>query len=248
MSKSIGIRGWLWAGLLSVMASACNAPGVREDSGATGSLHAPGDQWDMRDVQPKGALAVLTPAEQELVLYLNLVRANPRAYARYFIEPRLSLFIGHNYVDPLDARRAALRTKEGPAAVRETAQELSQVPGMGVLEVSRALSLAAKDHALDQSATGETGHTGSGGTLPGMRIEQYGQWENAVGEAIAYGPVSGREVVSRLLIDDGVPSRGHRRNILNPSFQLVGVAIASHPRYGWIAVIDLASDVLESGR
>jgi hypothetical protein len=43
-----------------------------------------------------------------------------------------------------------------------------------------------------------------------------------------------------LLIDDGVPSRGHRVNILRESFLSVGVAINTHPNYGMICVIDYA--------
>ncbi len=35
------------------------------------------------------------------------------------------------------------------------------------------------------------------------------------------------QVVS-LLVDDGVPSRGHRDNILNESYNRVGVAIGEH--------------------
>ncbi len=254
-----GIFSLCWAALLSFMVVACapstlsppGGPDIPPGSGdgparPAGLLDAPGNAWSFPDVDPRGSVALLTPAERDLVLHLNLARSNPSRYAQLFIRPRLPLFQGNFYEDPLNPARMALRTKEGPAVVQETARSLSQAPPMGTLEVSRALTLAAKEHALDQSGTGETGHTGRGGTLPGTRVAHYGQWEHSVGEAIAYGPASGREVVGWLLIDDGVPSRGHRRNILNPAFRWVGVAIAPHPRYGWIAVIDFASNVLES--
>jgi hypothetical protein len=43
--------------------------------------------------------------------------------------------------------------------------------------------------------------------------------------------------VQDLLIDDGVPDRGHRRNIYEPSARFVGVACGLHPRYGGMCVI-----------
>lgn len=188
---------------------------------------------------------ILSESEQDVVTHLNLVRLNPSGYGQAFIAPRRHLFRGTTYLDPLDPRQVGLRTREGPAAVDEAARALGQFGGMGALRVSPALTRAAREHAQDQATTGRTGHEGAAGSVPSSRIQQYGQWERIVGEVIAYGPVSGREVVSRLLIDDGVPSRGHRRNILNPAFQLVGVAIAAHPRYGRVVVVDLAADVLE---
>jgi hypothetical protein len=241
---------------LSALVCACAPPALPPDGGfgatqdqtrSSVGVDASSDSWNYRKVDPRGASVILTPAERDLVLHLNLVRADPPRYAQMFIEPRRMLFRDKLYLDPLDPRRSVLRTREGPGAVVETALELRDDTAMGVLAVSRALTLAAREHALDQSRTGALGHEGSGGTRPEMRIEHFGQWDGAIGEAIAYGPVTGREVVGRLLIDDGVPSRGHRRNILNPNFQLVGIAIAPHPRYGWIAVIDLATQVTESG-
>jgi hypothetical protein len=44
-------------------------------------------------------------------------------------------------------------------------------------------------------------------------------------------------MVMALLIDDGIPSRGHRKNILNPSYGLIGVAAGQHPEYRIVCVI-----------
>ena len=47
-------------------------------------------------------------------------------------------------------------------------------------------------------------------------------------------------IVVSLLVDDGVPSRGHRHSILNGTFKVVGVAVGTHPKYRDMCTIDFA--------
>ncbi|HYN76627.1 MAG TPA: CAP domain-containing protein [Lamprocystis sp. (in: g-proteobacteria)] len=204
--------------------------------------------WSQGDTVIEGNLNLLTPQERDVVMHINLARANPAGYARVYLEPRRGMFLQNVYFDPLDPRGHGLRTTEGEAAVAEAVQEMSQVAGMSALTVSAALTKAAQEHAQDQAISGQIGHQGRDFSTPGTRITRHGTWESMIGEVIAYGPVTGREVVSWLLIDDGVKSRGHRRNILNSQFQLIGVAIMPHPGYGHLVVTDFADYVTESGQ
>lgn len=54
---------------------------------------------------------------------------------------------------------------------------------------------------------------GSDRSNPGERINRYVACQDGWAENIACGQRSAREIVMALIIDDGVPGRGHRRNI-----------------------------------
>jgi uncharacterized protein YkwD len=53
-----------------------------------------------------------------------------------------------------------------------------------------------------------------------------------------YGNNKAFDIVMSLLIDEDVPSLGHRENILDPEYKYVGTSIQPHKRYDWNCVID----------
>lgn len=58
-------------------------------------------------------------------------------------------------------------------------------------------------------------------------------------ECCSYGMNTGREVVLQLLIDEGVPSLGHRKICLSERFSKIGVSVHTHKAYGTCAVLDI---------
>jgi uncharacterized protein YkwD len=135
-------------------------------------------------------------------------------------------------------------TNEGVGAVREAIAALQAQPAVPTLSMSAALSRAARDQVLDQARTGSTGHTGSDGSTTGTRVGRYARWQVSLSENIDYGPfATGREVIENLIVDDGVPNRGHRRNIYDPTARVVGIACGPHPKYNASCVIVQAGAV-----
>jgi len=79
----------------------------------------------------------------------------------------------------------------------------------------------------------------------GTRIKRYGDWDIAAAENIHFGktPNGLHEAVIALVIDDGVPSRGHRNNIFNEKLKYLGVGIAGHTVYGQCVVVDYCGGI-----
>jgi len=61
-----------------------------------------------------------------------------------------------------------------------------------------------------------------------------------IAENCDYGSTEPLEIVMSLLIDDGIASLGHRKNILHPGLNYVGIAIEKHKTYGVNCVMDFS--------
>ena len=178
----------------------------------------------------------LSDVEKDVIRELNLVRTDPKGYLEKIKKYR-SYFKGNNVMIPGEI---TLATSEGLGPVDELIRELEQAKALPALKASKGLSLAAKAHVADTGPRGVTGHTGSDGSDPFKRMNRFGTWQNTAGENISYGSKTGESIVIQLLVDDGVSSRGHRKNILNSKFQVVGVSVGPHSEYDVMCVHDYA--------
>jgi len=189
------------------------------------------------------AEAYLSPAEREVLNELNLARTDPKQYAEFLSEMRPH-FNGNHLERPGEV---ILVTQEGVAAVDEAISFLRSTEALSALRSSRGLSLAARSHVKDQQ-NGAMGHTGSDSSQPWDRMNRYGTWQDKVAENIAYGGYSARGVIIQLIVDDGVPSRGHRVNMFNPEYRFVGVGCGAHARLGDMCVMDFAARYSEQSK
>lgn len=184
---------------------------------------------------PPGGYAAL---ERDVLAELNAARTNPAGYARR-LEALLPYFDGRVLRRP--GTGIGITTQEGPAAVREAATALRSTAAMPAVRHSAGMTAGARDHVQDHGPRGALGHTGTDGSSFADRVSRYGRWLGRITESISYGPATGEEVVQGLLIDDAVPDRGHRRNLLDPGARVAGIACGPHARYRVTCVIDLAA-------
>jgi uncharacterized protein YkwD len=122
-----------------------------------------------------------------------------------------------------------IRTQEGRPAVNEALAALRRQRPVVALNLNACLSQAAHGHAQFLGRTGAVGHTGAGGSNPSQRATQALGDRVSCSETVSAGPGSVRDHVMALLIDDGVPDRGHRQALLDPGYRTLGVGQAAHP-------------------
>ncbi len=221
MRKNAALRGALFRltclGISAIVAFLCNEPAQ-----AAGNVN-------------------FKALEDGIVKEVNLARTNPGTYAAWLRGQR-------QYYRGTQLRRpgeAPIRTKEGLAAADEAIRWLEKQRRVGALGYSRGLSLAARDLVAPQGASGGFGHSGPDGSTPSDRIERHGQWESVIGENVAYGQRTARDVVAAFIVDDGVPGRGHRKNLYNAAFHVMGVDCGPHSTYGTTCAITFAAGFRE---
>lgn len=177
-----------------------------------------------------------TAFERAVVQEMSDARVQPKAYARHLRELRPH-FEGTLWNRP---GRAPLRTEEGVKALDEAIAFLEAQRPAGPLRFNEGLALAARRHARDIGPRGGLEHVGSDGARLSERLNRLGTWHGLIAENISTLEEEPRQVVIQLLVDDGVPGRGHRLNIFNPDLHQAGAGSAPHRDFRVVTVIDYA--------
>ncbi|WP_313538413.1 CAP domain-containing protein [Sphingomonas sp.] len=175
--------------------------------------------------------------EDSVLAKINDARANPRAYADRLREYR-GYFDGEIVYLPGDYN--GVLTKEGTAVVDETIAFLERQAPLPALTPADILALAAVDFSREQGALGARGHRGADGSDPGVRVKRRGG-DIFVGEAIAYGFDDAEQIVRQMIVDDGVPDRGHRRLLFDAKLKFAGIGCGPHSKMDHICVVDVSA-------
>ena len=171
--------------------------------------------------QPASAAQGLDDA---VLAELNYVRANPARYA-----------------DELRQGGSATFAYEDPRALDDAIDFLERQAPLPPLRRDGRLAASAQAHIRTQGPRGDVGH---GGVALGQRLQKQGLWAGLAAENISYGFSDPADVIRQLVVDSGVATRGHRKNIFGQAFQLAGVACGAHRVYGEMCVIDFAGAVV----
>jgi uncharacterized protein YkwD len=148
--------------------------------------------------------------DKEMIKEINFVRQYPQVYAS---------IVAKHLADESNSW-SGLSKEEYEAGV-ELMEELKVMTPSQLLYPKQCVYEAAKKHGEDCKKRGFTNHTGSDGSSPFSRISSF--CRNLSGnENIVGGCKNARTLVIQLLIDGGISSRGHRYNMLNPSWKYVG--------------------------
>ena len=177
--------------------------------------------------------------ERGIIEEHNRVRQNPQSY----------IPILENYLASMDAdgniqggcgNRCTLLTKEGKPAVEEAIAFLRTQPAVSPLELSANIAQAAKSHANEQR-NGAVGHTSANGDRVSDRLAKSGVESIISGENIDYGSTSAQDVIISLIVDDGVPDRGHRINLFRPEWSTAGAGCGPHATIRTVCVVNYAN-------
>jgi len=191
--------------------------------------------------QRAGVAHVAVRADDLAVLEeINAARADPRGYARR-LRAYLADFRGRLVQEP---GHAPAMTREGAVAVEEAIADLERRAPVRPLSSDRAIARAALRLVSDTGPAGRLGHVGADGSTLRQRMQQAGVWAMAMEEDISYGASAAPDVVRQLIVDDGVPDRGHRATIFDPHLSVAGVACGPHAAWGWMCVVDFAGAVM----
>lgn len=175
--------------------------------------------------------------ERQVFEIINNLRQDP-LYLLKDLQIMLNNFKGKYYKIPNS--NINIITSEGPEAIKEAINYLKTQKSLQPFKSSEGMYLAAQGHCKDIGERGVASHQGKNGSRMCDRLDEFGDWEVSIAENISFDDYDPREIVLGQLIDDGNPSRGHRFNLFNDEFGVVGVACGPHKKFKHCCVINFA--------
>lgn len=194
---------------------------------------------ELKMANTAGNASYLTGEEKDIVIYMNLVRMDGERFFNTFLQDFIDEY---NEKMKQYSNYERLKISRNDSYYLSLKRDLKNIRLLPVFWPDEALSWVAKQHARDLNRNNFAAHKSTDGRTAKDRIAKMYPKKSS-GENIAFGFPSGLGNVCLLLIDKGVPDLGHRKMILNTSFELntVGVSIQPHKTYRYCAVIDFVA-------
>lgn len=157
-----------------------------------------------------------TASEKQILDYINHVRTSPKSFLNEVAIP----YIEENNLSRNSYAKSLIR-------------DLKKIDSKDSLHFDSSLQKMAKDFAQEAGRKGWTGHV-----RVDKRFEKYAEHVDITAENLQFGYNEARDIVMDLLIDIDIPNLGHRKNILDSDFSIVGIATDTHRDYDYITVMN----------
>lgn len=180
------------------------------------------------------------PTAAEILREINRLRADPAGYAASLEEYRRSFDTRDTRLYTLPGETLPRLSMDGVGAVDEAIAALRRQTPRTPLDLDATLTRTARLLADDQAVTGTVGHRTARAPTPGDRSKAAGG-DIYLTEAVSYGFTTAEAVVRQLVIDDGVPGRGHRRTLFSPELRYAGIWCGPHARLAAMCAVDLSA-------
>jgi len=183
----------------------------------------PWSAWDedlIRSLNTGSDKEYLNEEEKKVILFMNMARFDGPLFEATFLQ---------GYMQE--------KQQDNNSFVRSLRRDLKHTSGLPPLIPEKDLTAVAQAHARKSGENGTTGHQDFNKRFEPMLGNPY----NHVGENCSYGYEQAIDIVISLLIDEGVKSLGHRKNMLASDFNSIGVAIRPHKSYRTNCVMDFGA-------
>lgn len=175
-------------------------------------------EQEVTEAKKEKLTTLMDSTERGLLFYTNLVRINPRLFCATYLQKYID-------VNNLDRKNYY---------VSSLIKELNKLKPIKALDFDKSLYDMAKVHAISMGVKGKIGHDEFDKRIKKFLNNKFAM----IGENCEYGSSDPLEILMCLLIDEGVASLGHRKNLLNPEFNYVGISFKPHKTYGVNCVMD----------
>lgn len=173
--------------------------------------------WSSELIEEINQITFMSDEEKTILYYLNKLRVNPPLFAKLYLSHRV-------WKSQSD---------------EECYNYLFNITPIAPLKASIDLYKSASLHAQDMALSNMTGHISSNGLNLKERLEDLKIDINKIGENCSYGISNPLAIVLELLVDE-TDSKGHRRNLLDAQFTLIGIALQKHPYWAISCVQDFS--------
>lgn len=189
----------------------CNGQAQFKLSDKPFSHNLPLDKLLIEQAERQAAMYKLSNEEKEFLYLTNYLRKHPAVFSKNCITPFLNTF-------PEATGKEASSLQE----------DLLSIESLPLLVVNGILNEVALEHASDLALnTDQITHTGTDGRDFSKRIV-FSSYKKCASENIYTGKNDPLLSLIMLLLDLGYPSKGHRKNLLNPNFHEMGISIEQH--------------------